>query len=242
MQLKLCQSNTLYSPIQVLLRRKTVDTLSLIDSGAGLDLIDKTLIKDWNLPRRKLKKPLAIWNGDRSINKNKKITDYVKLDAIIDQQQIKLKLTIADLGQPQIILGIPWLKKYNPIIDQKKGMMKWRNTELTKNFSELLDSQGENPWIMNHEIYELNTKISALQVLAQKGKQKDNQITKQMVPEEYHEYLLLFDEKKSEQFPPAKTQDHKIEMKPTFEPKAFKPYKFSFAEIKEQENFVKENL
>jgi len=60
MQLKPCQSNTLYSPTQVLLRGKTVDTLSLIDSGAGLDLIDKTLIKDWNLPKRKLKKPLAI--------------------------------------------------------------------------------------------------------------------------------------------------------------------------------------
>jgi len=98
MQLKLCQSNTLYSPTQVLLERKTVDTLSLIDSGAGLDLIDRTFIKDWSLPRRKLKKPLVIWNRDRSINKNKKITDYVKLDAIIDQQQIKLKLTIADLG------------------------------------------------------------------------------------------------------------------------------------------------
>jgi len=72
MQLKLCQSNTLYSPTQVLLKGKTVDTLSLIDSGAGLDLIDKTLIKDWNLPKRKLKKPLAIQNGDGSINKNKK--------------------------------------------------------------------------------------------------------------------------------------------------------------------------
>jgi len=44
----------------VLLRRKTVNTLSLIDSGAGLDLIDKTLIKDWKLPKIKLKKPLAI--------------------------------------------------------------------------------------------------------------------------------------------------------------------------------------
>ena len=98
MQLKPCQSNTLYSPTQVLLGRKTVDTLSLIDSGAGLDLIDRTLIKDWSLPRRKLKKPLAIWNRDGSINKNKKITDYVKLGAIIDQQWIKLKLTIADLG------------------------------------------------------------------------------------------------------------------------------------------------
>jgi len=98
MQLKPCQSNTLYSPTQVLLRRKTIDTLSLINSGAGLDLINKTLVKDWNLPRRKLKKPFAIRNRDGSINKNKKITDYVKLDAIIDQQQIKLKLTIADLG------------------------------------------------------------------------------------------------------------------------------------------------
>jgi len=46
MQLKLCQSNTLYFPTQVLLGRKTVDTLSLIDSGAGLDLIDRTLVKD----------------------------------------------------------------------------------------------------------------------------------------------------------------------------------------------------
>jgi len=46
MQLKLCQSNTLYSPTQVLLGKKTVDTLSLIDSGAELNLIDRTLIKD----------------------------------------------------------------------------------------------------------------------------------------------------------------------------------------------------
>jgi len=82
----------------VLLGRKTIDTLSLIDSGAGLNLIDRTLVKDWSLSRRKLRKLLAIWNGDRSINKNKKITDYIKVDAIIDQQQIKLKLTIMNLG------------------------------------------------------------------------------------------------------------------------------------------------
>jgi len=63
-----------------------------------------------------------------------------------------------------------------------------------------------------------------------------------MVLEEYHKYLSLFDEKKSKQFPLARTWDHKIEMKPTFKPKAFKPYKFFFAEIKEQEKFVKENL
>jgi len=100
MQLKPCQSNTLYSPTQVLLERKTVDILSLINLGAELDLIDKSFIKDWNFMKRKLKKPLALQNRDKSINKNKKITGYVQLDVIIDQQQIKLKLTITDLGQP----------------------------------------------------------------------------------------------------------------------------------------------
>jgi len=63
-----------------------------------------------------------------------------------------------------------------------------------------------------------------------------------MVLEEYHKYLSIFDKKKSEQFPLARTWDHKIETKPTFEPKAFKPYKLSFAEIKEQEKFIEENL
>jgi len=71
-----------------------------------------------------MKNLLALQNRDKSINKNKKITDYVKLDVIIDQQWIKLKLTIADLGQPQIILEILWLKKYNLIINWKKGMIK----------------------------------------------------------------------------------------------------------------------
>ena len=117
--------------------------------------------------------------------------------------------------------------------------MKQRNTELTKNYSKLLDSQQEDPWLMNHEIYKLNTKISASQVLAQKGKQKDNQTTKQIVPQEYHKYLLLFNKKKSEQFPPARPQDHKIKIKPTFKPKAFKPYKLFLQKLKSRRNLLK---
>ena len=65
-------------------------------------------------------------------------------------------------------------------------MIKWKNTELTKNYSKLLDSQQENSQLINYKIYELNSKISALQVLAQKNKQKDNQTTKQIVLEEYY--------------------------------------------------------
>jgi len=140
-QLKLCQSNTLYSPTQVLLGRKTIDVLLLIDSGAKLNLINKHLIKDWKLPKKKLKKPLAIWNENRSINKNKRITNFVKIDTIIDHQKLKLKLVIADLRKLWIILGIPWLKTHNLIINWKTSMIKWRDPELTKNYSKLLKLQ-----------------------------------------------------------------------------------------------------
>jgi len=53
---------------------------------------------------------------------------------------------------------------------------------------------------------------------------------------------LLFNEKKSKQFLPVKTWNHKIEMKLILKPKAFKPYKLFFAKIKKQEKFIKENL
>ena len=74
--------------------------------------------------------------------------------------------------------------------------MKQRNAKQTKNYSKLLEYQQEDLWLMNYEIYELNTKISTLQILAQKSK-KDNCTTKEIVSKKYYKYLSLFDKKKS---------------------------------------------
>jgi len=59
---------------------------------------------------------------------------------------------------------------------------------------------------MNYEIYELNTKISTLQILVQKSK-KNNCTTKEIVSKKYYKYLLLFDKKKVNNFP---LQEYKI--------------------------------
>jgi hypothetical protein len=42
---------------------------------------------------------------------------------------------------------------------------------------------------------------------------------KEMVLEEYHDYLDIFSEKKTHQFPKSRPWDYKIEMKEGFEPK-----------------------
>ena len=139
-----------------------------------------------------------------------------------------------------MILGIPWLRKYNPHIDWKKGTISWINPKLTEEFQEL--QQLHNIEEFNSQIYELNTKISTSQKLKMKGKQKEKKPPEKIVPQEYHDYLSLFNEKKSERYPPARIWDHKIETKNEFEPKAFKPYKLSFTEIEEQKKFIEENL
>jgi len=44
---------------------------ALIDLGAGIDLIDKSLVKKHKLTKKKLDTPIAIQNGDGTIAKNK---------------------------------------------------------------------------------------------------------------------------------------------------------------------------
>jgi len=64
----------------------------------------------------------------------------------------------------------------------------------------------------------------------------------ELVPKEYHDYLCLFDKKSSERFPKSRSWDHKIEMKPDFEPRVFKKYNLLPIKQKELDKFINENL
>ena len=71
---------------------------------------------------------------------------------------------------------------------------------------------------------------------------KDDLTDEQIVPPEYHEFLDIFNEKRASTFPDKRPWDHKIDMKPGFEPKSFKNYNLTPAEQIELDNFLKENL
>ena len=82
----------------------------------------------------------------------------------------------------------------------------------------------------------------ATELAIEENKKKTEKTDKELVPEEYHEYLDVFNEAKAAQFPESKPWDHKIEMKEGFEPKSFKNYNLTLAEQLELDNFLKENL
>jgi len=89
----------------------------------------------------------------------------------------------------------------------------------------------------------INAKTTTSQLLHQThGEKKKDVLLKEQIPEEYHEFLDVFDEKEADRFPEERIWDHKIKLKDGFVPKSFKNYNLTPIEQVELDKFLKENL
>src|SRR5277367_2190546 len=245
--------------------KKIVEFESLIDSGAGGMFIDQNFAR--NFKTVALDKPIKAYNVDGTENKQGTIKSYVNLDLIIDDRRFQEQLYVTGLGKQKIILGFPWLNKHNPLIDWKKGEIEWKRVKLNlskwrmkKNpkpsMEEEIDeeeskNQTQNPLQEDanciliellEEMAWINKMNIATELAIEENKKKTELTNEEIVPEEYHEYLDVFNEEKANRFPETRPWDHKIEMKGGFEPKSFKNYNLTPAEQIELDKFLKENL
>ena len=109
--------------------KETVETLGLLDSGAGGQFIDQNYAKKAGFKIKRLDKPLQALNVDGTKNKRGTITSFVELNAQINRKQMDLRLLVTGLGKQKFILGFPWLHEYNPEINWKTGDFTWREME-----------------------------------------------------------------------------------------------------------------
>ena len=105
---------------------ENVETLGLIDSGAGGKFIDQDFTKESGFKTLKLEEPLRVLNVDGTENKRGTIRDYVELNLEINGRKSLEQLMVTGLGKEQIILGFPWLTDHNPDINWKTGRFSWR--------------------------------------------------------------------------------------------------------------------
>ena len=89
----------------------------LIDSGCTASCIDIDLIKQHNIPTKKLKVPLPVYNADGSLNSMGKITDYVDMRMTILDHSERISLAVTKIGNPELFIGLDWLRNHNPSID-----------------------------------------------------------------------------------------------------------------------------
>jgi len=250
---------------------KIVETNALIDCGAGGKFISKNFVKDRNIPQTPLRKPLPVYNVDRTLNKEGSITHYTKLDLKIGERIKQETLLVSGIGKHDIILGLPWLQESNPSINWKTAEIEFKEQhkpgqtrppkipieepddqewtiqtlnpmddmeQILDDFDSMTISHINGKTTEEMDDIWINAKLSSSQEFAIKY-DTENPGT---VPPEYHEYMDVFGEGEADRLPKQRPWDHKIDMKPGFEPRSFKSYNLTPEEREQQELFISEQL
>ena len=108
---------TLRIPVRILVNNQIIETTAIIDSGATGSFIDLELVALAEFPIKKLDKQVKAYNVDGTTNSKGNIIWETNVDLLFPKHRENVRLMILNLGCKQIILGMPWLKRWNPIID-----------------------------------------------------------------------------------------------------------------------------
>ena len=114
------QSKSMRIPLQVIVpshTMKVVDTYALIDSRADISCLDYQFARKHSLPLTKLAESILIRNADLSENKQGPILHTCHLFINIEGIAHEVIFHVMACGKENLILGLPWLKTFNPMID-----------------------------------------------------------------------------------------------------------------------------
>ena len=94
--------------------------IAMIDSGATGNFVSEDLAKRKEFPRTRKKDPYDLFVVDRStlLDRGGRVEEEtIPLQTRIYQHQEELQFDIVRMASHEIILGIPWLKTHNLVIN-----------------------------------------------------------------------------------------------------------------------------
>ena len=103
--------------------KKIINTPVLLDCGAEGNFMHPQYAQKHNVHLYPLSHPIIPRNVDGSINQAGKIPHFTHIRTKIGKDPYLIWLLVTNIGKHNIILGLPWLREYNPVIDWKKGTM-----------------------------------------------------------------------------------------------------------------------
>lgn len=107
---------------------KKIRARALIDSGASGCCVHPQFVKKYNLQTQKLAKPRKVYNVDGTPCGRGNIDKIVDIWVDTGSHKTKHSAAVTDIGNDNIILGLDWLQRNNPIINWDKRMMTNRST------------------------------------------------------------------------------------------------------------------
>ncbi|ESK82932.1 hypothetical protein Moror_1335 [Moniliophthora roreri MCA 2997] len=189
---------------------------------------------------QELPENIQVFNVDGTPNKVAWITHSVMATYKIGSKDLTDTFLLSGLGKEDVILGLPWLQKYNPDVNWKSGEVTFRPKQYVKIPRNDNVFNNESPEEIIRRI-DIRAKMSVSQTMAHQVKQKE-QMFETLVPEYLHEFRAQFEDREAERFPISQHYDHTIDLKPDFTLKDCKIYLLMVPEQQELDNFLAENL
>jgi hypothetical protein len=116
-------------PITLLTKRRTVHEFALVDSGANQNLMDAGFARAHGLGTRHVRNARRMYNIDGTLHA-KSGTHYVDLEIATNAQTHVCRFLLMDLSDDVIVLGFPWLCKFEPQIS-------WHNARFGPEYSDV---------------------------------------------------------------------------------------------------------
>ena len=226
----------------------------MIDSGATALFIHDRFVNQHKIWRIPLKRPIPLSNIDGTKNKAGSLTHYARLTLKIGDHEETSDFLITDIGPEDVILGLPWLKKTNPVIDWNLGQMVLQsglNSEVPPSVSQFKMTRAERRHWLKTGIIEDNTDevwcmasmTYSTQLAAEVNEKKYGKPLEDLIPAEYLSHRKVFSEEESHCLPKHQLWDHTIDLKPDAPAQLkFKVYPMPVNKQKVLEEFIKENL
>ena len=108
---------TICLPIKLATGTQIIKTTAFINCGATGNFIDIGLLSKANFLLQQLPKPIQAYNMDGTANAKGTIGWKARTDILFSKSRETTDLMVLSLGHQQIILGMPWLHKWNPKIN-----------------------------------------------------------------------------------------------------------------------------
>ena len=195
---------------------------------------------------------MYVRNVDGMLNYVGPIVDTVEVEIFFKGHKERMSIDVIGGQKWSVILGMPWLRRYNPEIDWKTGEVKMTRCpdECGKKWK--TGRQMKPGWKKQEEREGKKERrrptIEEEKMIARIVEEKENEeedlielrVTEEMVPRRFYKYLKVFKKKDSERMPTRKTWDHAIDLREGFVLKKDKIYPLLRVEREKVQEFVKD--
>ncbi|KAK6224224.1 reverse transcriptase domain protein [Colletotrichum tabaci] len=217
-------------------------TQVMIDSGAQANFMSPRLINQRQIAWRLKDEPYALQNVEgETVEYDGGIIskETAQLSMVIHGRQEQLVFDITKIGQLDVILGVPWLRKHDPDISWKANQLRWRDSATEAR------CMPQPPGEHRRQRYVAYVK----RIEPMKDERFESFINDQReeerlspIPAEYRSYKKLFAEELETGLPEHGPWDHEIPIKEGEHPKFHKLYGLNENQREELDKYIDENL